>query len=192
MAHRDISILLRNEVDFHDAKMRDQIGSMTEEELVVWAQTRIPGIVIKLEECRIDPGKVIDAGTRRADEIASIELAETYSEWTKALINTVRERRLSGDAVPNPWRDFVFDILLGVRKKPDGRGKKSQSMRDDTIAERILKINAPQAFAARGTEASHDRPCAVGIVSAALGGNPGYEGVERVWHDYLARRSASK
>ena len=165
---------------------------MTEEELVTWVRTRIPAHVVLFEKCRIEPTKAIKAGFQLDDELAVIELAETYGRWNKALIEVVRARRVAGEEIPQAWSDFVFDILLGIRKKPDGRGKKSQSLRDDAICDCIRQITAHTSFKATRNEAKHDRPCAVGIVSAALGGNPGYEGVERVWHDYLARRAASK
>lgn len=157
----------------------------------MWARAQISATVFMLEKCRIDPAKVINAGTRRADEMAVIELAETNAKWTKALINTVRDRRLAGEAIPQAWRNFVFDILLGVLKKPDGRGKTSKSLRDSAICDCIRQITEHTSFKATRNEASNDRPCAVSIVSEALCGNPGYEGVERVWHDYLARHRAS-
>lgn len=192
MARNDISKLIRKEIEASDAELRSTIGSITEEELVAWARTQILGNIDMLKKGRIDPAQVIEAGASLADEAAIVELAETYGEWSKALVNTVRKRRQAGEVIPQTWHDFVFDTLLGIRKKPDGRGKTSKFLRNEAICACIRQIATHTSLKATRSEASYETQCAVSIVSAALNGNPGYEGVERVWHEYLNRRAVSK
>jgi hypothetical protein len=155
---------------------------MTENDLVAWCRERIEAHTAMLQVIRLDIIKVIEAGTKPEDDEATLILAKEHPEWCSALIATVKARRMNGKYIPKEWQDFVFDILLGIEKRPDGRGKKSQSLRDEAICDCISKIINFTSLKATRSEADESKVCAVSIVAIAMKNFPGYEGVERIWH----------
>ena len=123
---------------------------------------------------------LIDRTSTPEDHASVLELALVNHAWRDALIEVARARRKSKEAIPGPWGWYLLDHFLGVEKRPNGKGRKSESSRDEAICYCIWQIVKHTNYKATRSEASGEKTCAVSIVAKALG-STGYEGVERVW-----------
>lgn len=174
---------LRREAEAREAEVRAAIRDLDDKALAAWCRKSIGGHRATIAHVRaiIDLKAIIALATTREDEGAALKLARESGRWFDALIEVAKDRRTRGDAIPISWRDYLSDCHIGVVRRPDGRGKKNQSARDEAICRCIRDIVSHTRFKATRNEASGDKPCAVSIVAAALGEMPGYEGVERIW-----------
>lgn len=183
----DYSELLSKEVASAEDSLREQLSQMSKEQLVKWCHEHIDKhlTIVEMASKALDPERLI-ANSRlgsvlpRKDQKAALRLAKTDPGWCNSLIKAVKDLRENDANVPSEWRDYVLDVLLRVEKRPDGRGKASNSTRDSAILWCISKIERHTEFYATRAEES-EKPCAASIVSEALKGKPKTESVKKIW-----------
>ncbi len=171
---------LRQEAEAHEAEIGVTIRNLGEKELMAWCKSSISGHKDVLSRAEIDMKALIDRSATPEDHASVLELVLANHAWRDALIEVVRARRKSKEAIPGPWGWYLLDHFLGVEKRPNGKGRKSEGGRDEAIRYCIRQIVKHTKYKATRSEASGEKTCAVSIVAKALG-RTGYEGVERVW-----------
>lgn len=171
---------LRQEAEAHDAEIGATIRNLAEKDLIAWCKKSIDGHKDILSRTRIDIKALIERSATPEDQGAVLELVLANHLWRDALIEVAKARRQSKGTIPGPWGWYLLDYFLGVEKRPSGKGRKSESSRDEAICYCIRQIVKNTTIKATRSEASGEKTCAVSIVADALG-NTGYEGVERVW-----------
>jgi hypothetical protein len=176
------SELLRLEAEAHEAATCATISGLDYDGLVEWCRNYIQSHKALMLRMRLNLTAVIAHGAAREDQEIALERAREDEHWCKALIEVARDRRMKGEAIPEAWRDYVLDILLMAEKMPDGRGKWTQSVRDEAICRCIHDIVKHTRFKATRQE-DNERKCAVDIVVAALGNDPGFHRVRQIWKE---------
>jgi len=171
---------LRQEAEAHEAEVCAAINGLDEKELVDWCKKSISGNKDALSRVKIDMKASIIRSATPEDHASVLELVLADHAWRDALIEVAKARRKSKEAIPGPWGWYLLDHFLGVEKKPNGKGRKSEGSRDEAIRYCIRQIAKHTTYKATRSEASGEKTCAVSIVAKALG-STGYEGVERVW-----------
>jgi hypothetical protein len=183
---------LRCQVEQYESDLAARLGRMDRGELVAWCKSEIKTHVKLLDLAleSVSPKCVVVNYPEGLDIDGVLELARRDKNWCDALINEVKKRRVEGQEIPSPWRDFALDVLLKIGERPDGRGKKNFSARDDAICRCVrLLIKYTNRKATRAAE-SKSRDCVLCIVEDAIAGNAawgnctGYEGLERVWSEH--------
>ena len=171
---------LRQQAETHDAEIGATIRNLAEKELIDWCKKSIGGHKDLLSRTKINIEALIDRSATPEDQAAVLELVLANHLWRDALIEVAKARRQSKGTIPGPWGWYLLDYFLGVEKRPNGKGRKSESNRDEAIEYCIRQIVKHTTIKATRSEASGEKTCAVSIVADALG-STGYEGVERVW-----------
>lgn len=180
---------LRKEAEKIDASIRKEISNLDKDGLVVWCRDYIAAqldMSKRFKEKMQKPAVVAED-----DELALLDVAKTVGYFHELLKEETKSRRLGGKLVPDAWQNYLSDVYIGVKKKPDGRGQKSNYARDCAICYCIRQITEHTSYKATRGVSQADKDCAVSIVSEALK-NIGYDAVERVWKDRPKNSDATK
>ena len=182
-----LSDALRLQAEASEEKARASIIGVDPDGLVGWCREAIRRHkeMLAMVHSSLDPKPLISRAVGHDDEIAALELAKVNRDWHNALVASVKERRIGGQYIPGVWREHLFDVFLDIRKKPDGRGRNSEAIRDDAVCRVIetilmhIKINATRNDATKG------KRCAADIVAEAVGVD--YTTIETIWKRYRKR-----
>ena len=176
-----LSDALRQAVKTHEADVAAIVSGLNDDGLVEWCKEAIGRheAMLNMAKSCLEPKSLISRSAGYEDEIAALELSQMNGNWHSALIAVVTERRIKGEYIPGSWRDYLFDVFLKIRKKPDGRGLGSKAMRDESICKTIEIIVMHTDLKATCNEATEGRRCAASVVSAALGKE--YSTIEASW-----------
>jgi hypothetical protein len=119
----------RHQVEQYENDLAVRLGRMNRGELVAWCKSEIETHVKLLDLAleAVSPNRVVVNYPDGLDVDGVPELARRDTNWCDALINEVKKRRIKGQEIPSPWRDFALDVLLKISDRPDGRGKKTFS-----------------------------------------------------------------
>lgn len=183
-----LSDALGQAVEAQEAELQAIISGLNDDGLVEWCKEAIAHheAVLKMAKLCLEPKSLISRSVGHEDEIAVLELSQIYGSWHNALITVVTERRIKDEYIPGSWRDYLFDVFLKIRKKPDGRGASSEAMRDDSICKTMEILVMRTNLKATRNEATEDKRCAASVVSSALGRE--YSTIEAIWKRH--RKSA--
>lgn len=180
---------LRLHVEAHEAEVRATLAGLDLEGLAEWCKTQIDNhiaVLTKMQSC-LDPKPIMSRAIGHGEEILVLMDARRNVRSHNALVELVRERRIKGEYIPEVWRVYLFDVYLGIRKKPDGRGKSSQSMRDDAICRCIqYLVDFRPPLNPTRNEANDDITSAADIVAKALP-NQTHGAVAKIWNKHTKR-----
>lgn len=176
-----LSDALRQAAETHEDEVGAIIRGLGDDGLVAWCKRAIgrhEAMLISAKSC-LEPKPIISRCVGHDDEMAVLELSKANGNWHNALVEVVTERRRKGEYIPSLWREYLFDVFLKIRKKPDGRGASSEAMRNDAICKIVEIIVMHTDLKATRNEATEGKRCAASVVSAALGKE--YSTIEGIW-----------
>lgn len=178
------SELLQKELEADEDKLRATIGDLDEDGLVDWCRKEIDNFMNAFAGMNgiINPKAIISRSIGQDDQDAVLNISRKDHVWHDALIEVVKERLEKGKSVPESWRDYLLDHFLGIEKRRDRRGEKTESLRNEAICRCIWFIQKCTKYKA-STSKRYDNTCGISIVMQALKDNTGYAGVERVWKE---------
>jgi hypothetical protein len=168
---------LCHEVEAHEAEVRAKIGNLLPEELVGWCRDEIKRSLDGFN-WKIDLVSMMSHCNVSEDQEMILDLAQTSNRYFNSLVEFAKQRRKEGLEIPEPWRDYLFDVLIGARSKPSGRGRASEAQRDVAICRCIRYIaNCTQYKVSRNAASSS--ACGISIVAKAMGVS--YYTIATVW-----------